>query len=137
MNKPLWELVCVMSGGALGAACRYLLTSWQQSPRWSWAEFGNWPWGTVVVNLLGCLMIGVFFGWCGPGVLDRWRLFFVVGFLGSFTTFSALGWETWQGLRQGQILATTMVMTAQFLLGVAMVHLGFSSASWFAASGKP
>lgn len=74
--------------------CRYALGSWVQD-----RVTGAFPAGTLTVNALGCLLIGI------AGVLllgspaagqsrDAWRLVAVVGFLGGFTTYSAFSWET-------------------------------------------
>jgi CrcB protein len=80
-----------MFGACLGGACRYGVNL--LSVRLAGSGF---PWGTLVVNLVGCLLIGLFFGlaerieWLTPQV----RLFFVTGFLGALTTFSSFAVET-------------------------------------------
>ncbi len=85
------KILLVVVGGSIGAACRYgvsLLTAWLWGSRF--------PWGTLVVNLVGCFLIGLAFGlaeraaWVTPSV----RLFFVTGFLGALTTFSSFAVET-------------------------------------------
>lgn len=80
-----------MLGGCVGAACRYGV-SLGAAHLWG----TRFPWGTLVVNWTGCLLIGVAFGgaervsWFTPNV----RLFFVTGLLGSLTTFSSFAVET-------------------------------------------
>jgi len=83
--------ILVMFGASLGGACRYgvgLLAVRILGSRF--------PWGTLVVNLTGCLLIGLFWGlaerfaWLTPSV----RLFVVTGFLGALTTFSSFAVET-------------------------------------------
>lgn len=125
MKQPLWEILCVAGGGALGAVCRYLLTYWQGPPRLTLATWADWPWGTLVVNLLGCFFIGSFMAANAPDSIERWRLVFVVGFLGSFTTFSALGWESWQGFQQGQVTSSLFLLGLHIVLGLLMVQVGF------------
>lgn len=78
-------LLFVGLGSFLGGISRFGLTRWVQSH-----GTGDFPYGTLVVNLLGCLLIGVFYGW-----FDRARIFdpdlrllLTVGFCGGFTTFS-------------------------------------------------
>lgn len=91
--------VPVAFGGALGACLRHgvsLLLPMQ-------AAGGRFPWATLCVNLVGCALAGVIYGWLHrlPGTSESWRLFLMVGVLGGFTTFSAFGLDTWHLLRQG------------------------------------
>jgi CrcB protein len=90
----LSRLLVVFIGGGLGATCRFgtaLLTA-----RWLGARFA---WSTLVVNLAGCLMIGVAFGLIERGWphAPAFRLFFITGFLGGLTTFSTFAWESVAG----------------------------------------
>ena len=77
-------LFLVMAGGALGSAGRYLTgraTSTLLGP--------DWPWGTMTVNLLGGLLMGLLTGALARvAAPEGWRLFVSVGVLGGFTTFS-------------------------------------------------
>lgn len=81
----LKSLLIVGSGSFVGGALRYLLSTTVQT----WID-GWMPAGTLAVNVVGCLLIGLFCGitdqWLSPGV----RLFLTVGFCGGFTTFSTL-----------------------------------------------
>ncbi len=83
--------ILVMFGASLGGASRYGVSL--LAVRILGSRF---PWGTLAVNLAGCLLIGLFFGlaerfeWMTPSV----RLFFVTGFLGALTTFSSFAVET-------------------------------------------
>lgn len=78
-------VVLVMAGGALGAAARYLLG--RATLAWLGAGF---PWGTLAVNLLGGLGMGLLVGMTSRhGASDNVRLFLGTGLLGGFTTFSA------------------------------------------------
>ncbi|MGI9628105.1 MAG: fluoride efflux transporter CrcB [Longimicrobiales bacterium] len=95
----------VAAGGALGAMARYGIASWlttnpsDPAP----ATLPDLPWGTVVVNLVGCLLIGAMIG-AGEGrdgVPEAQRLFLMIGVLGGFTTFSAFGLETVSLFRSG------------------------------------
>lgn len=85
------KLLLVMCGGAIGTACRYG-TNLLAASLWGI----RFPWGTLIVNLVGCLLIGFAFGlaerasWVTPTV----RLFFVTGVLGGLTTFSSFAVET-------------------------------------------
>lgn len=79
-------LAAVALGGAIGSVARYLVGLWAT------AQFGaGFPWGTVVVNILGSAVIGGLGGALAEGLEmpAPWRLFLITGILGGFTTFSA------------------------------------------------
>ena len=114
-------LVLVALGGALGAVFRYLVVRSLQS-----SLHTAFPWGTLAVNVSGCLLIGLLFGlaegrnWLTPNL----RALLSVGFLGGFTTFSALGYETIALFRDGLVAQAVANVALQFLVGLAAVALG-------------
>ena len=84
------KLFCIAAGGALGAVARYGLSGWVQN-----VAPATFPWGTLCVNTVGSLLIGVFLGISElTSVSPAVRLLFAVGFLGAFTTFSTYSLET-------------------------------------------
>ena len=87
-------IATVAAGSALGGVARYLIGSWAQNGSHAF------PWGTLVVNLTGCLVLGILVRWLGD-VADsaQWRLFLAIGFCGSYTTFSTFSYEAVQLLR--------------------------------------
>jgi CrcB protein len=92
------NILFLIAGAALGATSRYFLSSYVAS-----RSVGAFPWGTLWVNLLGCLFIGVLWGVATR--LDfsiTLRTFIFVGFLGSFTTFSSFGLESVRLIEAGQ-----------------------------------
>lgn len=103
-------LVLVMIGGALGAAARYL------TGRATLTAFGpDFPYGTLTVNLIGGLLMGVLVGILarvGSGAAEPWRLFLGVGVLGGFTTFSSFSLDV-----VGMIERGTIGMAALYTLG--------------------
>ena len=115
------RLFLIALGGSIGAVARYFLSG--LAHRWT---TGTFPIGTLLVNVLGCLDIGTVMGLIedkgvlGPNV--RW--FLVIGFLGSFTTFSSLGYETVELFNDGQIAAAGLNAVANFGLGIGGVLLG-------------
>ncbi|MBO4963699.1 MAG: CrcB family protein, partial [Prevotella sp.] len=76
----LGNILLVAAGGAVGSVCRYLLSS---------VHVASFPWGTLTVNVLGSLLIGLLAGLSGRGILSpELKLLLVTGFCGGFTTFS-------------------------------------------------
>ncbi len=113
----------VALGGAVGAVLRYAVGVWavQAGPN------VRWPWGTLVVNLVGSLAIGLL----APTLArnDALRLLVVTGVLGGFTTFSAFSFDTLamiQAGRTGAALAYVAVSTAG---GIALCALGWRIAA--------
>ena len=94
------NLLFVALGGALGAIARYEITARLQQ-RWG----PGFPIGTLVVNVLGCLLVGGVMAWIAnrPQLEPRVRLGVVVGLLGSLTTFSTFGFETIELARDGRL----------------------------------
>ncbi len=94
------NLVAVFVGGGLGACARYLL----QGAVYRWTGTG-FPYGTVVVNIAGCLIIGILMTLFEERFLvsPTIRLFLTVGILGGFTTFSSFSYETIALLLEGSI----------------------------------
>ena len=110
-------------GGALGALGRYWVTGWVH--QWGGPGF---PWGTLGVNLIGSFLLGfvvqtsVIAGWSA-----ELRLFVAVGFLGAFTTFSTMAYETLELLRAGQGTEALAYVGLNLVLGVLLVALGMAA----------
>ena len=86
------KILLVGFGGFVGAVLRYGISGWVQR----WTGSVNFPYGTLAVNLLGCLVIGLLAGLAEDRGLftPEARLFLFIGVLGAFTTFSTFGIET-------------------------------------------
>ncbi len=114
-------LVLVGTGGALGALARFGLSAFVQ--RRAGTDF---PLGTLVVNVLGCLVLGALMTLVVEKELFdvRVRQFVGVGLLGSFTTFSTFGVETVELAREGQVGAAVGNVALNVLVGVGAVLLG-------------
>ena len=90
------------------------------------------PWGTLGVNLLGCLAIGIVFALFEDRLshLDTsWRLAMAGGLLGGFTTFSTFGYETFYHLRSGVPMLAAISVGLHLLAAVLGVWLGFAASS--------
>jgi CrcB protein len=111
----------IIAGAVAGAPLRYFVGSRVQA--WLGGEF---PWGTFVVNVSGCFAIGLLLGLADQrDFLSREaRLLLVTGFLGSYTTFSAFGWETYELARSEDILRAAANAAASVVLGVLAVWAG-------------
>lgn len=120
------EVLLVGAGGFIGSVARYLV-----SMAVSASTATAFPLGTAVVNIVGCLLIGILAGAAESRdwVTEPARLFLITGVLGGFTTFSAFAFETNTLLRQGAAGAAVLNVGGQVMVGLAMVWLGMRLAS--------
>lgn len=99
------QLILIFLGGGLGSVTRYVLSRWIQN-----ATPSPFPWGTLTVNVVACLLFGFFIGfadhrgWIAP----NYRYFWVVGFCGGFSTFSAFSGDM-LALAEKSLFVPTMV----------------------------
>jgi fluoride exporter len=116
------KILLVMAGGSIGALSRYGVSLLAVQ------LFGTrFPWGTLIVNLSGCFLIGLSFALAERGLSimnPSMRLFFVTGYLGALTTFSTFGLETVNSMLAGTHLVTLTNFLANNLIGGALVFLG-------------
>ena len=118
MGKILW----VGFGGFLGSIGRYLLSGYVQHLM----RATGFPYGTLVVNLIGCLLIGFLSQWVGArGFLSpETRLFVFMGLLGGFTTFSTFSNETMNLWQAGASAAALTNVALHVVLGLGAAWLG-------------
>jgi fluoride exporter len=114
--------VLIMAGGAFGSVCRYMVQGWAQN-----VVSGTFPLGTLIVNVVGCFLIGVLnMLFTGPlPIRPEVRIGILVGVLGGFTTFSSFGWETFALGNEGQSLAAVTNVVLSLTLGLAAVWCGY------------
>ena len=113
--------VLVLLGGMVGAPTRYLTDLLVQSRHSS-----RLPWGTLVVNVAGSLVLGAVAGLSAAGHLPLWVLTLVgVGFCGALTTFSTLSFETFRLLDERLWRTALLNMAVSILAGLGAVALGF------------
>ena len=123
MQVDLIKILAVGSGGFLGAVSRYLLAGFTQS----FFTTSQFPYGTALVNTLGCFLIGLLAGffelreWINPEL----RLFIFVGVLGGFTTFSTFANESFVLWEKGEILLGALNIGVQVILGIFFVWIGY------------
>ena len=115
------NIALIGAGGAIGALLRYGLSG--LTHRWLGETF---PWGTLTVNLVGCLFIGLLWAISERSPMTpAVRIFLLTGTLGAFTTFSTFGLETFNLLRDGEIALAVGNVLAHNVIGLAAVIAGF------------
>lgn len=114
-------LLLVLLGGAVGAPARYLT---DRAVRRRYGE--RLPWGTLVVNVVGSLILGVTAGLAATAVTPDWVLTLVgTGFCGALTTFSTFGYETVGLVQHGRPERALLTVAAQLGLGLLACSLGW------------
>jgi len=115
------DIVLVGIGSGLGGICRYLISLLMSQVR------SGFPWGTFVVNVAGCLLIGLLWGVTSRthNLSPSFSLFLMVGFCGGFTTFSTFSKEGLSLLQADNYLLFTLYVLVSVALGLAAVGLGY------------
>lgn len=117
------NLVAIALGAAIGANLRYGLSTWAAQRLGA-----TWPYGTFLVNVLGCLVIGMLLTLAATRLTlsEPLRLFLVTGLLGGFTTFSTFGYESFILITRGDWLGAGLYIGGSMVIGLAAVFLGAS-----------
>jgi CrcB protein len=120
------EILAVGLGGFIGSILRYLVSGWAQTLSAS----GSFPYGTLAVNVAGCLVLGLLGGLSDSlGVFSPTaRALLFIGVLGGFTTFSTFGYETTALARDGQMAAALANVGLSVVLGLAAAWVGYALA---------
>jgi fluoride exporter len=117
--------LAVAIGGALGAVTRYVIAVR------IYGQFGiDFPWGTLFVNVAGCLMLGAILGLIEErdAFSTQMRTAITNGFIGGLTTFSTFVFEYWQFLREGDPFRAVIYVTISLVLGLLAFTAGHSAA---------
>ena len=124
MKAELTNALIIGTGGFIGALARYGLSGLVQRQVW----LTTFPYGTLAVNLLGCIVIGVITGLVESRQLfgPEFRTFALIGVLGAFTTFSTFGYETFAMLRDTEYIRAAANVGVHVVLGLAVVWLGYA-----------
>jgi len=122
------NILLVALGGALGSVSRYLLGAWVQSV----SRSIDFPYGTLMVNLVGCFVIGFLsqLAEARSVFTSEARAFGFIGILGGFTTFSSFGNDTVNLIRDGETFTALANVGANVILGLTLVWLGRAVAYW-------
>ena len=108
-------------GAVVGASARYFVSGYAVK-----LYSSSFPFGTLIINFTGSLVLGFFLVWSTERVLldPRWRLLVAIGFCGSYTTFSSYAFETFALFEQGQWLLVGLNVIASNLLCLLAVLAG-------------
>ena len=115
----------VAVGGGIGATTRYLVSTWAAE------KFGtDFPYGTLIVNVVGCFIIGAFMTLVTEKLIvsPYWRLLVTVGFVGGLTTFSSYSYETIKLLQDASMMMAMYNLLSNVMIGFFATWLGISIA---------
>jgi CrcB protein len=120
------HVLLVFIGGGLGSVLRHALSAPVQAA-YGKGDPSRFPLGTLVVNVIGCLLIGLLAAWCGRR--EPARLLVLVGVLGGFTTFSTFGLEAVRLLSLGHLGKAAVYVLATNAAALAAVWIGYGDAA--------
>lgn len=117
------KLVWIAIAGALGTLARYWLGGAVQR-----FTGGSFPWGTMVINVSGCFVFGLFWALAVErfNIGGEFRIIVLLGFMGAFTTFSSFVFESMELLKDSQWLLAGLNMVGQNVLGLVGLFLGWT-----------
>lgn len=117
----LKTILFIGAGSFLGGVSRYFLSRFIQI-----SSSSTFPYGTFMVNIIGCFLIGIFLGLADRGNLNNmgWKLFLTVGFCGGFTTFSTFASENLMLLRNGSFFLFALYTSLSVFLCMVSIYIG-------------
>ena len=121
LSDIIKNILSVGAGSFIGGIGRYLISLAMKGVS------KGFPWATLAVNLSGCLMIGLLWGFLSRNASEgtSWGLFLTVGLCGGFTTFSTFSKEALTMLQAGQTWGFVSYITMSVLAGIALAALGY------------
>ena len=119
------KILAVAVGGSIGATTRYLVSTWAAE------RFGaSFPYGTLIVNVVGCFIIGAFMTITTERFIVNpyWRLLITVGFVGGLTTFSSFSYETFRLVDDADMTMALYNVGLNLVLGFLATWIGIGTA---------
>ncbi len=112
-------LICI--GGGLGSGLRFIISRWLQS----WSTL--FPWGTLTVNILACLILGIIVGLIDhrQALSPAGRLFWMAGFCGGFSTFSTFSQEAFSLFQMGELFYASLYIIASMTFCLVTLAMGW------------
>lgn len=123
MSWMMIKSVCIVGlGSFVGGALRYLISTWMKN-----ACIQGFPWGTLMVNLVGCFLIGVLYGLFSrySSTSHPWCLLLTTGLCGGFTTFSTFANESLLMLQNGHWGSFLAYISISVIAGICLTALGY------------
>ncbi len=118
----LTNILMAGAGSCVGGMARYILGKLIQT-----SVSGVFPWGTLAVNLIGCLLIGFIYGMLDRGfqLSEPVKIFLTIGFCGGFTTFSTFANENYLLFTGGHIGLFALYALSSIILGFLLLYAGY------------
>lgn len=115
------NILLVGLGGSIGSIARYLMQKWFASN-----YMQAFPWGTFAVNIIGCFLIGLFWGLSFKSFdnNESWKLFLMTGLCGGFTTFSAFTLEGIVLIKDQKLVLFFSYVAANVVVGLLATYIG-------------
>lgn len=114
------SILIVAAGGAVGAVLRYSISGFSRN-----FIGDSFPYGTLLVNIIGCLILGILGGYGIAKLPGTAQLFVITGLLGSLTTFSTFGWESTQLMLDSKPLLAVANIASNMIIGIGAAIAGY------------
>ncbi|MFC4992936.1 fluoride efflux transporter CrcB [Rubritalea tangerina] len=122
------HLFLIFLGGGMGASARFALSTWINNQNQSPNTF-SFPWAIFSCNLIGCLLIGLLYGWLKSHHPEWIHPLFITGLFGGFTTFSSFALDTQILLQNHAYLLAASYAIGSIVLGLLLCFIGFTLTS--------
>ncbi len=131
-QKQMASVIAICIGACLGALSRWQLGLWLNPDNTQALSVSNYPWGTLLANLLGGYLVGICIAvfQSMPDIDPMWKLALITGFLGALTTFSTFSTEVVSMLQHGRLLLALSTATLHVVGSLLFTWIGLKTAAW-------